>query len=172
MRMRETLLTGRVFAVERRRYPQPDGHALVREIVVHPGAVAILPVRVDGSIVMIHNFRHAVEQELLELPAGTLQPGEAPVDCAARELEEETGFRADTLDPLCEFYTTPGITDERMHVFVARGLTPTAQKLERGEQIRVEVMPDARVREMLRAGRIRDGKTIAALGIYYSRQQG
>jgi ADP-ribose pyrophosphatase len=168
--MRETLLTGRIFAVERRHYPQPDGHTLIREIVVHPGAVAILPVRADGSIVMIHNFRHAVEQELLELPAGTLQPGEAPVDCAARELEEETGYRAETLDPLCEFYTTPGITDERMHVFVARGLMPTAQKLDRGERIRVEVLPEARVREMLRAGQIQDGKTIAALGTYYSRQ--
>lgn len=170
--MRETLLTGRIFAVERRQYPQDDGSALIREIVVHPGAVAVVPVLADGSIVMIHNFRHAVEQELLELPAGTLEPGEAPADSAARELEEETGYRADTLDPLCEFYTTPGITDERMHVFVARGLTQTTQKLDRGEQIRVEVLPEARVRQMLRAGQIQDGKTIAALGTYYSRRQG
>jgi ADP-ribose pyrophosphatase len=143
----------------------------VREVVVHPGAVTILPVLEDGSIVMIHNFRHAVDQELVELPAGTLEPGESPADCAARELEEETGYVAGRIEPLCEFFTTPGITDERMLAFLATDLTPSQQNLDDGEEIRVEVMARERVRQQLAAGEFRDGKTIAILSTYFLRQE-
>lgn len=168
---RETLVSGRIFSVERRWYPRDGGGTLMREIVVHPGAVTVLPVLADGSVVMIHNFRHAVEQELLELPAGTLEPGEAPVACAARELEEETGYAAARIEPLCEFFTTPGITNERMLVFVATELTKTRQNLQGDEQIRVEVMDSARLQDMLADGRIRDGKTIAVLSTYFLRNR-
>ncbi|UCG15857.1 MAG: NUDIX hydrolase [Phycisphaerales bacterium] len=168
---RETLVSGRIFSVERRWYPRNGGGTLMREIVVHPGAVTVLPMLADGSVVMIHNFRHAVEQELLELPAGTLEPGEAPAACAARELEEETGYSAARIEPLCEFFTTPGITNERMLVFVATELTKTRQNLQGDEQIRVEVMHPARLQEMLVGGRIRDGKTIAVLSTFFLRNR-
>ncbi len=168
---RETIMTGRVFTVERRRYARDGAPPLVREVVVHPGAVTVLPVQADGSIVMIHNFRHAVEQELLELPAGTLEPGESPADCAVRELEEETGYAAGRVEPLCEFFTTPGITDERMLAYLATDLTARQQRLDDGEKIRVEVMDRDRVRGMLAAGDIRDGKTIAILSIYFLREE-
>lgn len=168
---RETLVSGRIFSVERRWYPRDGGGTLMREIIVHPGAVTILPVLVDGSVVMIYNFRHAVDEELLELPAGTLEPGETPTACAARELEEETGYAAARIEPLCEFFTTPGITDERMLVFVATELTKTSQKLQGGEQIRVEIMDPVRLQEMLVGGRIRDGKTIAVLSTYFLRNR-
>ena len=168
---RETLVSGRVFAVERRWYPRDDGGTLMREIVVHPGAVTVLPLLADGSVVMIYNFRHAVEEELLELPAGTLESGEAAAACAARELEEETGYAAGRIEPLCEFFTTSGITNERMLVFVATELTKTSQKLQGDEQIRVEIMDPARLQDMLVGGRIRDGKTIAVLSTFFMRNR-
>ena len=170
--MNRVLLSGAVFSVERREYPRPQGRPVVREVVVHPGAVTILPLLDDGRIVLIRNQRLTIGQELLELPAGTLEPGEPPRDCALRELEEETGYRADTISPLCEFYTTPGICTERMWVFVARDLTHTQQNLQGAEQIRVCVLTIDEVRRMLRAGEIEDGKTIAALGTYLLRADG
>jgi len=165
-------MSGPVFSVERREYPRPEGGLIRRDVVVHPGAVAILPVLDAGRIVLIHNYRLPVGRELLELPAGTLEAGETPEQCALRELEEETGYRASRVEPLCEFYTTPGICTERMWVFVAGGLTPTQQRLQGNEQIRVEVADIGRVRGMLRTGTIEDGKTIAALGIYFLRRDG
>lgn len=160
--MAEVLLRSSKFRIERRRYPAPRG-AVTRDIVVHPGAVLVLPLLTDDEIVMIHNYRYAVEQELLELPAGTIDPGETPAACAARELEEETGYRAGRLEPVMDFYTSPGITDERMHCYAARDLVRTAQKLAEGERIRTEIVPLSRAIDWIRAGRIRDGKTIALL---------
>lgn len=161
--MDEILCRASRFVVERRRYDVPGRSPVTREIVVHPGAVTILPVLTDTDIVMIHNYRCSVGRELLELPAGTLEPGEAPVVCAARELEEEAGYCAGRLDPMGEFYTSPGITDERMWCFVARDLRPVPQRLDSGEQIRPEVVAFARAVEWIREGRIVDGKTIAVL---------
>jgi len=144
----------------------------VRDIVIHPGAVTVLPILQDGSIVMIHNFRHAVDRELLELPAGTLEPGEDPAACAIRELEEETGYVAGEVQPFCEFYTTPGITNEHMRVFLASGLIHRKQRLDDGEQIRVEVFRAEQARQMLIDGRIQDGKTLAILGRYFLQGRG
>jgi ADP-ribose pyrophosphatase len=134
-------------------------------MVAHPGAVAIVPLLAPDQVVLIRNYRFTVDQELLELPAGTLEPPEPPIVCAARELEEETGYLAGRLEPLCEFYTSPGFTNERMHVFVATDLKPGAQKLEASEQIRVEVLPLAEALEATADGRIVDAKTIAALHV-------
>ena len=169
--MGDVLMSGRVYSVERRHYHRA-GRNVTREVVVHPGAVAILPVLDDGRVVLIRNYRFATDQELLELPAGTLEPDEPPERCALRELEEETGYRAGRLEPLCEFYTTPGICTERMWVFVATRLTETRQNLQGAEEIRVVIMAGDQVRQMLREGRIEDGKTIAALGTYFLRQDG
>ena len=165
--MCETLLKTRVFEVQKRTYAGPDGQAVVRDIVVHPGAVVIIPWLDDGSLVMIRNYRHPVEEELLELPAGTLEPLEEPIQTAARELEEETGYVAGKLEPFMEFFTTPGICTELMRCFVACDLTQTQQRLSPTEQIRVEVVRADRARRAIWDGSIRDGKTIAVLGAYF-----
>lgn len=170
--MSEILLTATKFRVERRQYNIPKVGSVQRELVVHPGAVAILPLRSPTEVVMIRNYRFSVEAELLELPAGTLEPPEPPAECAARELEEETGYLADRIEPLCEFYTSPGFTNEKMYVFVAAGLTLATQRLEEGEQIRVVTMPLDDALAATADGRIVDGKTIAALQIYNHRQRG
>lgn len=166
--MSEVLLNARKFTVERRHYALPGRDPVSREIVVHPGAVLILPLLDDDRIVMIHNYRYAVERELLELPAGTIERGEPPETCAARELEEETGYRAASIESIGRFYTTPGFTDELMWCYVARGLTRTQQDLDAGENIRPEIVRWADAIEWVRDGTIVDGKTIAALLHYHT----
>lgn len=161
----EILLRSRKFSVARRLVSTPDG-AHPYDVIVHPGAVVVLPLLDDGRVVLIENTRPAVGRALLELPAGTLDPGEDPRACAARELTEETGYRAERVSPLLEFYTTPGMTDELMHAFVATGLTAGEAMLEPTEQIRVVVRGWAEVLEDIRKGRIVDGKSIAAV-LYY-----
>lgn len=168
--MGQELLRARKFTVERREYVVPGRGAVQRELVVHPGAVLILPVLSAAQIVVISNYRFSVGAELLELPAGTLEPGEPPIECAARELEEETGYVADNLEPLCDFYTSPGFTNELMHAYVATGLTLKTARPEADEQIRVLTMPLADALVATTDGRIVDGKTIAALQVYHFRQ--
>lgn len=170
--MGTVLMSGRVFSVERREYRRPDGEVVSRDVVVHPGAVTILPLLDDERIVLIHNYRYTTGKELLELPAGTLDAGETPEQCARRELEEETGYRAGPVEPLCEFYTTPGICTEWMWVFLGTHLTATRQRLQGHERIRVAVTEIDEVRRMLCEGSIEDGKTIAALGTFFLRRDG
>ncbi|MBC7835457.1 MAG: NUDIX hydrolase [Phycisphaerales bacterium] len=134
-----------------------------REIVRHPGAVVIVPVLAPDELVMIRNRRVAVGEELWEFPAGTLEAGEAPETCAPRELIEETGYRAGETKPLGWFYTTPGMTDERMHAFLATDLNHVGQALEEDESIRVEVVQLSDAMAMLADGRLRDGKSMLAL---------
>lgn len=163
----QTIFTGKRFRVERRAV-DVAGVPHLYDIIVHPGAAVILPILDDGRVLLIHNYRVAVGQELLELPAGTLDNGEPPAACAARELAEETGYRAGRLVPLVSFYSTPGILNERMHVFVATQLTPGPTAHEAGEQIRLAPLTHAEALAAIRAGRITDGKTILAL-LYYDR---
>jgi ADP-ribose pyrophosphatase len=163
----QTVFEGRLFRVER-RVRELDGRRIVRDIVMHPGAAIILPIHADGRVVLIRNYREAVGQELLEVPAGTLDPDETPAACAARELTEETGYTAGRLTPLLTFYSTPGILNERMHAFVATDLTAGAPALEAGEQIRPAEMAFDEALDAIRAGRIVDAKTIVAL-LHYDR---
>lgn len=165
---KQLLSTGR-FTVEQRVHPGPGDKPIVREVVVHPGAVVVLPILNEDRIVMIRNHRFAVDQELWELPAGTKETGEEPIETARRELEEETGFRAARVVPLIEFYTSPGICTELMHAFVATDLSPVGQRLEPGERIVVETLSTAEARRRFTAGEFRDGKTIAVLGTYFAR---
>lgn len=164
--MHEQLLSTPLFAVERREFAQPQGPPVTRDVVVHPGAVVVLPILDDGRIVTIRNFRYAVQQELCELPAGTMDPGEAPIDTARRELQEETGYRAGVMTPLMAFFTSPGILTERMHAFLARELTHVGQRLQEGERITVELVNAADLRRGLIGGELRDGKTLAVIGRY------
>lgn len=138
------------------------------DIVVHPGAAVILPILDDGRIVMIRNHRITIERELLELPAGTLDPPEPPLECARRELAEETGYTAARLDPLVSFYATPGFCTEQMHAFAATGLTPGAPRHEPGERIRVTPMALEAAIAAVGDGRICDAKTMVTL-LYYDR---
>ena len=140
-----------------------SGKRLVREVVLHPGAVIILPVLKDGRIVMIRNLRHTVGQWLWELPAGTLEPPEPPELCAGRELIEETGYQASDIEPFGWFYTSPGILTEKMYAFIAGGLTPGPQALEENETISVEPIAPDEIFRMIEANEIVDGKTIAVL---------
>lgn len=154
------------FDVDEIRVRASDGSVRTRHVIRHPGAVVILAIDERGGekrIVFIRNRRVALGRELLELPAGTLEPGEDPAKAAARELEEETGFALATIEPLGRFYTTPGMTDELMRAYVARGLREVGQRLEADEDITVEWMS---VREALKAieeGRLEDGKSMLAI---------
>jgi ADP-ribose pyrophosphatase len=166
MQDEELLLAAKVFRVVQRVQIGPDGRGHARQIIRHPGAAVVLPVLDDGRVVLIRNYRIAVEQTLVELPAGTLDPGEEPLETAGRELAEETGYRAGTLELLAVFYSSPGILDERMHLFLATGLAPGEPNLQGGEQIETLVLPWRHAMDMVRSGAIRDGKTVAGL-LYY-----
>lgn len=168
--MKETLLTTPKFSVERREINVPGEGIVRREFVIHPGAVLIIPFLSPTTLVMIYNRRHTIDKELLELPAGTIEPAEQPIVCAARELEEETGYTAENLEPLYSFYSSPGFTNEIIHVFVATKLKPVQQKLDATEQIRINNMEMTDAMAATVDGRIIDGKTIAALHLYQFRK--
>lgn len=163
---KEILLRASRFQVERVSRKLPDGQMFSREIVRHPGAVVILPLLDDGRICLIKNYRIAVNRELLELPAGTLEPNEPPIATAARELIEETGFRADSLTPLCEFFMSPGILDERMYAFLATGLVAGNPARELGEQITNYLVSPDELNELMREGRIQDSKSLTTILFY------
>lgn len=138
----------------------------IKEAVIHPGAAVILPIVDDDNIIMIKNYRFVVDATLWELPAGILEPDEPPIETAKRELIEETGYRAKSVEPLTTFYTSPGICDEIMHAFVAKDLEFVGQDLDDTEEIEVEIVSWTKVKEMIKLGEIMDGKSLAAL-LYY-----
>lgn len=163
MSQRRTVLFGARFRVDRFDLPARDGSFRTRELVVHPGAVVILPILDDGRVVLIRNHRPMLGKTLLELPAGTLEPGEEPALAAARELHEETGYQAESLIRVSRFFASPGITDELMHLFAARGLRPGTQALDPTEQIEVVPMSFDDALTLCRDGSIEDAKTLVAL---------
>jgi len=147
-----------------------SGQVQLREVVVHPGAVLILPVLGDGRVVMIRNQRHTVHEELWELPAGTLHTGEDPANCAGRELTEETGYTAGRIEATGWFYTSPGILTEKMYCFAAYDLVEGEQSLEDNEQIKVERLTRGAILALIQENKIVDAKSIAALLKYFGRQ--
>jgi len=160
----ETVLEGRVFKV-RRDLLESRGKRFVREVVVHAGAVAVIPVDEDGMLYLVRQYRHAVGGELVEVIAGTLED-ESPAECAARELEEEAGLQASELVKLAEFYLAPGYSTELMHLFLARGLRRTSQQTEVDEEIKLFKTSLDKAVDMVLNGVIRDAKTIASIFIY------
>lgn len=138
-----------------------------RELLRFPGAAVVLPVLPDGSIVFIRQYRFAVGDTIYELPAGTLEEGEDPAVCAARELTEETGYTARSIVRLGGCYTAPGTSDEYIHCFLATGLAAGAQALDQHEEIDVEVVPDPLARQMVLDGTICDAKTVATLALHW-----
>lgn len=160
------VFSGTRFNVHQVLLPGKNDKTVKREVVVHPGAVLILPLLDKEHIIMIRNYRFAVGQELWELPAGTLEKGEKPIEAAKRELIEETGYRAGKIEPLASFLTSPGFCNELMHTFVARDLTEVGQSLDENEQITVEIVSWQKALEMVQKGLIIDGKTITALLLF------
>lgn len=156
--------SGRVLNLDIDTVRFPNGSVGELEIIRHSGASAVLPFLSDPAgedpqIMLIKQYRYAAEGFLYEIPAGRLDDGEAPVDCARRELLEETGCTAETIEPLYAFYTTPGFIDERIHAFIATGLTHGEAGREADEFMTVETMTLSRALELIQKGEIRDGKT-------------
>ncbi|HEU0167812.1 MAG TPA: NUDIX hydrolase [Chloroflexota bacterium] len=143
-----------------------NGRRAQREIVEHPGAVAILAFTDNGQLVLVKQYRKAAERQTVEIPAGTLGKGEAPRDCAMRELKEETGFSASTLQLICTFYSAVGFCNEMLHLFVAQGLTAGESAQEEDENIELVVAPVADAMQMIREGTIVDSKTVA--GVFWA----
>jgi ADP-ribose pyrophosphatase len=148
---------GRVIRVDRDTVRFPDGSVGVLEMIRHPGAAAVVPFLDDPQgddprVLLIHQFRHAADGLLWEIPAGTLETGEPPEECAHRELVEEAGMEAAKLTRLTTIYTTPGFTDERIHLYMATGLTPAALAREADEFITVHEKRWSQVGKMIRTG--------------------
>jgi ADP-ribose pyrophosphatase len=145
---------------------EETGARHLREVVIHPGAVVVLGFLPDDQILLIRTKRYAVQQVLLELPAGTLEKNEDPINCAGRELLEETGYLATKLVPIGNFFTSPGILSEKMYAYAAYDLHQRKQALEEGEDIEVVPTKFDDAIGMIHGGEIHDGKTIAALLMY------
>jgi ADP-ribose pyrophosphatase len=145
---------------------EESGKMTQREIVMHPGSVVILPFLNKDEVILIRNRRYAAGQPLVELPAGTLEKGEDPINCAGRELQEETGYLAGRLKPIGSFFSSPGIISEKLYAFAAYDLENTTRGLDEGEEIEVTPVPYSEALEMIRTGAICDAKTIAVLLMY------
>lgn len=162
---------GRVLDVDVDTVRFPDGSVGELEMIRHRGASAVVPVLTDGGdpeILLIRQFRHAADGPIWEVPAGRLDPGEAPEACARRELIEEVGFEARRLDRLTTIYTSPGFTDERIHLFAARDLTPTPHNREPDEFIETHRLALSQALDMVGSGEIVDSKTAVSL-LFFSR---
>ena len=163
----ERIYGGRLLHLELLRVRGPDGEVHEREVVRHPGAVAIVPLLEEGErrkVILVRQYRAPVDRELLEIPAGTLEPGESPLECAKRELAEETGYCAQAWEKLAEFHTTPGFCDERMVLYLARELEPLGKNHpDEDEFLRVEAVPLNELERMLLSGELGDAKTLIGL---------
>ena len=168
--MVKNIYTGRVITLNLETVSLPNGATVELEIIRHPGAAAIVTLKADGTVVLIRQYRHAAGTFIYEIPAGKLHPGEDPRECAARELEEEVGYRADRFDLLASIYTAPGFADEVIHIYEAGGLTPGRQHLDHDEVLDVVETPLETALRMIVDGAIRDGKTIVGLQTVYLRQ--
>jgi ADP-ribose pyrophosphatase len=160
---RRSVHEGRKIKLYLEKVRLPNGAQTELEVVEHPGASAVLPFAGNDEILMIRQHRHCAGGMLMEVPAGTLDEGEAPEDCARREIEEETGFRAGRLESLGWIWTTPGFTNEKIHLFAAFDLTPGKTARDHDEVITLERMSFAEALERAAGGDITDAKTIATL---------
>ena len=159
---------GPVFGVRRDEVIEPTGVRATREVITHPGSVVVLPVLPDRRIVLIRQYRHATRQFLWELVAGRMERGENPRRAAARELIEETGYRAKRFRVFLDIFPTPGFLEERMYILLAQGVTPGEAEPEEDEKIVAKAFTRRELENMIRRGKLRDAKSIAGL-LYYFR---
>jgi ADP-ribose pyrophosphatase len=160
---KKTIHQGRVFRLCRERVILPNGVKADFDVIHHPGSSAIVPLLSDDQVVMVKQYRQSVGKFLWEVPAGTLDPGEGPLECARRELIEETGYRAGHWEKIIEVLPAPGYTDERIHVFSARDLQPAPQNLDKDEVLEVVQLSRGEALAMIQDGRIQDALTIIGL---------
>jgi len=169
----EVVVPGKVVSFNRVRVRDPGGHEFVREVLRHPGVVAVVPLHDDGSVTLVRQYRVAIDQEVLEIPAGTRDiVDEAPEVAAARELAEEAGLAAGRLEPLLTYFVAPGMTDEAIVLYVAHGLSevPTDRQGPEELAMTVERIPLAEALAMIEDGRITDAKTIIGLSLAARRE--
>ncbi|MDQ0197418.1 NUDIX hydrolase [Neobacillus ginsengisoli] len=161
----EEIFSGKVISLYLEDVELPNGNHSKREIIKHPGAVAILAVTDDNKIVMVEQYRKALERTIVEIPAGKLERGEKPEVCARRELEEETGYVCESLELLTSFYTSPGFADEIVHVFIAKGLTKkeNSAALDEDEFVNLEELTLAEAIQYVKDQKIYDAKTAYAV---------
>lgn len=159
----ERVFVGRAFALRVDQISIDGKPPLPWEVLEHPGGVAVVPLDDDGSVLMVRQYRHAVGTDLLELPAGTLKKGEDPALTADRELQEEVGMTAASIELIGEFFLAPGYSSELMRVYLATGLSPAALPQDEDEVIEVERVPFAEAVRMAIEGKIRDAKSISGL---------
>jgi ADP-ribose pyrophosphatase len=161
----QELYRGKIVTLHVDTIKQASGKTTIREVVLHPGGVTAIPILEDGRLMLIRQFRYPIGKFILELPAGKLDSGKPPLETIAQELEEEIGYSAQTITYLCTFYTTPGISNESIHLFTAGNLVQCPQRLEEGEHITVEAYTIEECLQKITAGEIVDAKTI--LGILW-----
>ena len=159
----ETIYEGKVFDLRRERVRMPNGRETTLDIIQHPPAVTLVPVDENGDILFVRQYRHPAAVELLELPAGVMEEGESPQICAGREIREETGMSAGSLQLLGEFHQVPGYSTEYMYIYLARDLKPAPLPGDEDEYISVERYSVERAYEMAMGGEIVDAKTLASL---------
>jgi len=164
----KVIYEGPAFGVRRDEVLEPGGIRTTREVVTHPGSVVVLPALPDGRILLIRQYRHATRQFLWELVAGRMERGETPRQAAARELIEETGYRAGKFRVFLDLFPTPGFLEERIYILLAQELTSGGARPEVDEKIISRVFTCTRLKQMIRRGKLRDAKTIAGLLYYFS----
>jgi ADP-ribose pyrophosphatase len=154
---------GVVFGVTKDRIQTDAGAVIVRDVVRHPGGAGGLPMLEDGRVLLVRQYRHPAGKQILEIPAGKLERGESPADCAAREIEEEIGYHTGRIEKLAEFYSTPGFCEEKLYIYLATQLKQTKQTLDHDEEVVIVALPLDEAVQMAEQGEIEDSKTIIAL---------
>lgn len=158
-----TIHHGRIFRLNSEKILLPNGKRTTVDIIRHPGASAMVPVLANGNVILLNQYRYAAGGYIWEIPAGTFDGAEEPLNCAKRELAEETGYAADVWRPLGVITPVPGYSDEKIHLYLATGLSRTSGHLDPDEVIAVHEFPFATALEMVFSGKIQDAKTIAGL---------
>lgn len=161
----QPIFEGKIITVQVDQVRLPNGETAGREIVRHPGAVAVVAI-VDNKLLVVEQYRKPMEQSMVEIPAGKLDPGEVPIEAAGRELAEETGYRAGKITPICSVYTSPGFSDELLHLYFASDLTKGEAHLDEDEFLECEAITLEQAEQYIAEGRIADAKTIMAVYVW------
>ncbi len=165
----EMIYDGKIIKVKVDEVVLPNGHTAKREIVEHQGAVAVLPLTEDGKMIAVRQFRKPLERSIVEIPAGKLEKGEEPLECAKRELEEETGYKAKQYEHVSSFYTSPGFANELLHLYIATGLYEGVHHPDEDEFVEIMHLTLDEAKQLHAEGQIRDAKTVLALFAWENR---